>query len=144
MSDFSYETWESLLNSSRVRAHLLPHPLFDKPLFDQWMASKLEVDRQPSCRVRAIMCDGVLVGWCGIQVTAGDYELAVVIDPTYSGVGLKAYQQLMMWAKELGHRSVFIHFFHTRPRYRFLQKQAVAVYNSTLFGHQFTTYQLRV
>lgn len=136
--------WLPIVNDAKVREHLMPHPQFDETLLQQWLAGKLEVDSQPGCRVRAIMCNGQLAGWCGIQEAAGEYELAVVVHPRFKGVGLQAYQELMAWAKHFGHSHVLVHFLHTRPLYRFLQKRAVTVEQRELFGQQFTSYTLAV
>ena len=51
---------------------------------------------------------------------------------------------MMVWAKELGHDEIFIHFLHTRPDYKFLTKIAENVYKNDFLGSQFTTYQLNV
>lgn len=106
--------------------------------------SKIEVDATSGCRVRAIICEGVLAGWCGIQFEEGKYEIAIIIDDKFWGLGKKILKDMMRWAKELGHDEVFIHFLHTRPDYKFLKKRARNVYESELFGSKFTTYQLAV
>ena len=47
-------------------------------------------------------------------------------------------------ASELGHSEVVLHLFNTRPEYRFLTKMAGRVYESTIFGQKYTSYELRV
>lgn len=144
MTSPTHDQWLKVMNNEKVREHLMPHPQFDESLLQQWLAGKLQVDSQPGCRVRAIVCNGQLAGWCGIQEAAGQYELAVVVHPRFKGVGLQAYQELMAWAKDFGHSHVLVHFLHTRPLYRFLQKRAVTVEHRELFGQQFTSYTLAV
>ena len=72
------------------------------------------------------------------------YEIAIVIDDDYWGLGIKIFREIMNWAKELDHRTVFIHFLHTRPEYKFLRKISKNVYESELLGSKFTTYELAV
>lgn len=133
-----------LLNKPKIRKHLIGHDQFTPDSVRSWMQSKIGVDAEPGCRVRAVTCDHTLMGWCGIQHEEGQYEIAIVIDEQFWGQGRKIFQQLMAWAKELGHQEVFIHFLHTRPEYRFLKKIASRVYETELFGSRFTTYQLPV
>ena len=48
--------------------------------------------------------------------------------------GKAVFNELHGWAKEFGHKTLYIHFLHTRPEYRFLRKRSRAVYKSELFG----------
>jgi len=132
------------LNSQKIRQHLIDHTLFDLDSIKAWIDSKIEVNCTHGCRVRAIVCNNHLAGWCGIQLEDGKYEFAIVIDGQYWGLGKTVFQDMMAWAKELGHDEVFIHFLHTRPDYKFLQKIAKNVYKTDMLGSQFTTYQLAV
>ncbi len=129
-----------LLNSRKVRKHLIEHKLFTIDTVKAWINSKIEVDFTDGCRVRAIICDNELAGWCGIQCEGGKYEISIVIDDKFWGLGKNVFHDIMYWAKELGHDVVFIHFLHTRPDYKFLQKIASNVYETELFGNKFTTY----
>lgn len=133
-----------LLNKDKLREHLISHDLFDLELVKSWMVSKIEVDACSGCKVRAILVENNLAGWCGIQFENGKYEVAVVIDESYWGLGIKIFQEVMAWAKDFNHETVFIHLFHTRPEYRFLRKIAKNVYQSELLGGKFTTYELEV
>jgi len=54
------------------------------------------------------------------------------------------FKDIMLWAKDLGHKEIFIHFLHTRPEYKFLKKIATKVYETNMLGDKFTTYQLAV
>ena len=98
----------------------------------------------PGCRVRAIVVDGQCAGWCGVQYDNGEYEIAVVLDDSQWGLGRRIFRDLMIWAKELGHKTVSIHFLHTRPEYKFLRKIAQSVHESQILGNKFTTYTLAV
>jgi hypothetical protein len=108
------------------------------------MHSKLEVDATSGCKVRGIFFDGELAGWCGIQLEGDNYELAIIIDDKFWGLGKKVFKDMMRWAKELAHEVVYIHFLHTRPEYKFLKKMSSNVYKTELFDSTFTTYQLSV
>lgn len=133
-----------LLNSKKIRKHLIEHELFTIETLATWINSKIEVDITSGCRVRAILYENELAGWCGIQFEEGKYEIAIIINDKFWGLGKKVFIDMMNWAKELGHNEVFIHFLHTRPNYKFLKKIAKNVYTSELFGSKFTTYQLTV
>jgi hypothetical protein len=134
----------SLLNNQKVREHLIDHELFDIEIVKAWVKDKIKVDSNYGCRVRAIIFNNQLVGWCGIQFEDEKYEVAIVIDDKYWGLGQKVFYEIMHWAKELKHDEVFIHFLHTRPEYKFLRKLSKNVYESELHGNKFTTYQLAV
>ena len=133
-----------LLNKEKLREHLIVHELFDVKLVKSWIASTIEVDASSGCKVRAVLVDENLAGWCGIQLEDGKYEVAIVIDEGYWGVGVKIFQEIMVWAKYFNHKTVYIHFLHTRPEYKFLRKIAKNVYQSELLGSKFTTYELEV
>lgn len=133
-----------LLNSQKIRKHLIAHELFTVETLAQWMHSKIEVDNTQGCKVRAIIYKDELVGWCGIQLEEGKYEIAIIIDDKVWGLGKKVFQDMMGWAKELGHHEIFIHFLHTRPEYKFLTKIAKNVHKTEFFGSMFTVYELIV
>lgn len=133
-----------LLNKQTTREHLIDHELFDVDRAKKWVHGKTEVDASKGCRVRAITVDGSLAGWCGIQFEEDKYEIAVVIDDRFWGLGKTVFRELMKWAKEFGHATIYIHFLHTRPEYKFLRKLSTKVYQSELLGSRFTTYELEV
>ena len=101
---------------------MIQHELFDINSTSAWMGSKIEVDASLGCKVRAINVDNQLIGWCGIQFEDEKYEVAIVIDDSSWGLGIKIFHEIMHWAKFFGHEDVYIHFLHTRPKYKFLQK----------------------
>lgn len=133
-----------ILNNQKIREHLIDHELFNKDIVNAWIKDKNIVDSTRGCRVRAIIFNNQLVGWCGIQLEEDKYEIAIVIDEKAWGLGKKVFYEIMCWAKDLCHDEVFIHFLHTRPEYKFLRRISKNVYESKLLGNKFTTYQLAV
>ncbi len=134
-----------LLNKLKIREHLIQHELFDIDTVTTWMKSKVDIDSSFGCKIRALKLDGQLIGWCGIQLEEDNkYEIAIVIDDSSWGYGIKIFHEIMSWAKAIGHEEVYIHFLHTRPKYKFLQKIAKKVYQSEILGSKFNTYQLAV
>lgn len=142
--EISPETFLPLLNKLKIREHLIQHELFDMETTEAWMRSKIAVDASPGCKVRAIKSAHQLVGWCGIQLEDGKYEIAIVIDDSSWGIGVGIFHEIMNWARAIGHDEVYIHFLHTRPKYKFLQKISKKVYESELYGRKFNTYLLAV
>jgi len=133
-----------LLNNQKIREHLIDHELFDTDSVNAWINAKIKVDSISGCIVRAIMFKSQLVGWCGIQLEDEKYEIAIIIDDKFWGLGRKVFYDLMGWAKVLNHDKIFIHFLHTRPEYKFLRRISTKVHKSELLGNKFTTYQLTV
>lgn len=133
-----------LLNKQTTRMHLIDHELFNAHSVKEWIQGKVDVDASEGCRVRAIMVDKQLAGWCGIQIEDGKYEIAIVISDRYWGLGKKVFREIFSWAKEFDHKTICIHLLHTRPEYKFLRKLAKNVYESELLGSRFTTYEFEV
>ena len=133
-----------LLNKHKIREHLIEHELFDENTVKDWLESKIIVDSSQGCKVRAIEIDKQLAGWCGIQLEDKKYEIAIVIDQGYWGLGRRIFQDIISWAKELGHETIYIHFLYTRPEYKYLRKISKKAYESELLGSKFTTYELVV
>lgn len=133
-----------LLNKASTREHLIKHELFTVAKVEDWIKAKLAEDNKEGCKVRAIILDHQLVGWCGIQSDDGAYEMAVVIEDRFWGLGKTVFADVMNWAKALGHATVLIHLLKTRPEYKFLRKMASKVYESEVFGSEFLTYELAV
>ena len=133
-----------LLNANKTREHLIEHELFDENTVRDWLESKIKIDSSPGCKVRAIVIDKQLAGWCGVQLEDSKYEIAIVIGENFWGSGRQIFSDIMHWAKALGHKTVYIHFLHTRPQYKFLHKISRHAYESELLGNKFTTYELTV
>ncbi len=144
LSEVNPNDFIPLLNSQKIREHLIEHDLFNAGTVKDWINSKIIIDTTQGCKIRAIIYKNQLAGWCGIQYENGKYEIAIVIGDKFWGLGKNVFQEMMCWAKELGHDEVFIHLLHTRPEYKFLQKISINVYETELLGSKFTTYQLAV
>lgn len=133
-----------VLNNLRNREHLIQHPLFNSESIKQWVQEKLKVDAAPGCKLRAILCDHELKGWCGIQYENNEYELAVVLDQSVWGLGKRVYLDLLRSSKELGHEEVTVNFLHTRREYNFMKKIAREVRRSEFLGEEFVSYRISV
>lgn len=72
-----------LLNKPTTREHLVDHALFDESTVQEWIQDKVSVNLTPGCRVRVVLVDAQLAGWCGIQLEAGRPEIAIVLDKRY-------------------------------------------------------------
>ncbi|MEQ3694131.1 MAG: GNAT family N-acetyltransferase [Thalassolituus sp.] len=134
----------TLMNKHKTRRHLMNYPVFDLESIQAWVDAKEQIDTLPGCRVRAIVIDRLLAGWCAIQQEGGDYELAIILDEVHWGLGKQIFRELMRWAKELKHDVVLIHLLETRREYKFLRRQALEVSKSSVMGHHFLTYKLKV
>ncbi len=152
MSRIHYRTFDQLnpddflpiLNQSSLRTHLIDHQLFDQVSVRSWIDSKMAVDAEPGCRVRAVYWNDELVGWCGIQYEDNLWELAIVIEQRAWGIGKQLFKKLLNWASELGHKEVVIHLLETRRSYQFLQTMARKVETVELLGRNFTRYYLAI
>jgi len=133
-----------LLNKHKIREHLIEHELFDESRLKDWVDKKMEVNSTQGCKVRAILIGKELAGWCGIQLQDKKYEIALVIDENYWGVGTKIFKEIMIWAQNLGHEIVYIHLLHTRPESKYFRKLSKSVYQSKVLGDKFITYELAV
>jgi hypothetical protein len=144
LSEINPEDFLPLLNKATTREHLIKHELFTVAKIEDWIKAKIAEDNKEGCKVRAIMLDHQLAGWCAIQSDDGAYEIAVVIEDCFWGLGKTVFADVMNWAKALGHATVLIHLLKTRPEYKFLRKMASKVYESEVFGSEFLTYELAV
>ncbi len=141
----STEDWLELLNSDLVRKHLVQHPVFTTDTVTIWLKSKIKVDQEPYCKVRAIQSDGKLIGWCGIQLESGEYELALVLSPKFWGHGREVMKQVKLWAKELGHTQLFAHLPQTRPQSKALESLfGKPIRASNIQGNNFNTYRIEI
>lgn len=139
------DAWLALLNSTTVRRHLLPHPPFTAESVNDWLTSKSRADQVPGCRVRAILSGTELVGWCAIQQESGSYELAIVLSPKYWGHGRMVMNEVLGWARELGHTHLFVHLPTTRQKTRAISKLlGDPVAATVIHDHAFNTYRIEV
>lgn len=144
LNETAAERFVALLNKQTTRQHLIDHDPFDADNINDWINAKLEVDTQPGCRVRSVIVDGQLAGWCAIQYEADQYEIALVLDHLYWGLGRSVLGEILNWAHEMGHTTLNIHFLHTRPEYPFLRRLSRRVYDSEWMGERFLSYELDV
>ena len=152
MKDISYVEIEhldknelmSILNKEKVREHLIRHDQFDDSSLKDWVEGKIIVNSTKGCKVKGIKVNESVAGWCGIQFENNSFELAIVLDEQYLGIGVRVFKDLMAWASELGHSKVVLHLLNTRPEYMFLKKMAIRVFESTIFEQKYTSYELRV
>lgn len=144
LTDINQEALTTVLNSPRIRKHLITHDLFTSDTIVEWINAKMEVNATTGCKVRAIVYEGKLAGWCGIQLENEKYEMAIILDDRFWGLGKPVFKEMMHWAKAMGHKEVYINFLHTRPRYKFLDKLAISITEETLLGDTFLCYQLKV
>ncbi|MCG8392025.1 MAG: hypothetical protein MI745_02990 [Pseudomonadales bacterium] len=133
-----------ILNKEKIRKHLVPHEKFNKASLDEWISCKVSMDSTKGCKVQGVRVDGAVAGWCGIQLENGAYEIAIVLDEKYWGLGVSVFKDVMTWASELGHGHVVLNLFNTRPEYKFLTRMASRVHESTLWGQKYTSYELGV
>lgn len=144
LDDVNIKDFMDLLNKQKIREHLIEHELFNLDTVSSWIKEKIKVSNTQGCRVRGIYVNNTLAGWCGIQLEEGKYEIAIVLDDIFWGLGKSVFFEMIGWAKEFSHDEVFIHFLHTRPEYKFLRKISKNVYETEIFGNKFTSYQLAV
>lgn len=138
------EDFLPLVNDETLRKHLIDHPSFELATVRRWMGEKMAIDALPGCRVRAVLIDGALVGWCGLQPDEEGVEIAIVIARAGWGRGLDIFNEMMGWARSMGHQEVLFHLLGTRPLYKSLARRATRVTKTTLSGHPFTTYYFSV
>ena len=138
------ESLLSIVNDKALRKHLIDHPHFTSESINKWIISKVQEESIPGCRVRAVIIDGVLAGWCGIQADDDGFEIAIVISKEFWGAGISIFSTMMNWAKELGHKEIIFHLLETRPEYRVLKRKATKVQKTKLLGRNFTTYFISV
>lgn len=133
-----------LLNDTTLRKHLIDHPRFDLQGVKRWMDDKMRINQQPGCRVRAVIIQGLLAGWCGIQLDEDGVELAIVIAQAHWGAGIAIFKEMMCWAREMGHTEIRFHLLDSRPAYAALASKASRVEKTHLSGRVFNTYFLSV
>jgi len=138
------EDFLPLVNDETLRKHLIDHPSFELGTVRRWMEEKMAIDALPGCRVRAVLIDGALVGWCGLQPDEEGIEIAIVIARAGWGRGLAIFNEMMGWARSMSHQEVVFHLLDTRPLYKSLARRATRVTKTTLSGHPFTTYYFSV
>ena len=110
-----------LMNDEKLRAHLVDHPKFTEETLEFWVMEKTRIDAANGYRVRAILVNGNIAGWCGIQPDGEGAELAIILSSSYWGSGLRVFRDMIRWSRELGHQEVVFHLLETRRKYRALE-----------------------
>lgn len=138
------EDFLPVVNDESLRKHLIDHAYFDSVSIREWINGKEQVESMAGCRVRAVFIGGMLAGWCGIQPDDSGFEIAIVIVKEFWGFGVSIFQDMMFWAKEMGHKEIRFHLLETRPEYKSLERKATKVQKTELWGRIFTTYFISV
>ena len=138
------EDFLPLVNDETLRKHLIDHPPFELDTVRRWMEEKMAIDALPGCRVRAVLIDGRLAGWGGVEPEEEGIEIAIVIARAGWRRGLDIFNEMMGWARSMGHQEVVFHLLGTRPLYKSLARRATRVKKTTQSGHPFTTYYFSV
>ena len=105
LQDIDRQALLTILNKETLRKHLVAHNAFDDALLDEWIAGKVSVDATEGCRVRGILIDGAVAGWCGIQFENQAYELAIVLDEACWGAGVSVFKDMMAFTSLELHRN---------------------------------------
>jgi GNAT superfamily N-acetyltransferase len=144
LQDLDKKELLEILNKEKVREHLVSHDDFDQAALEEWVSGKVKVDSSKGCKVKGIKVNDSVAGWCGIQFENNAYELAIVLDEEYWGIGIRVFKEVLSWASELGHSHIVLHLLNTRPVYKSLSKMASRVYENTMFGQKYTSYEIKV
>jgi len=145
LSECNSDELISILNSKDVRKHLMPHNQFDHESLANWIKQKNSCDTLEGCRVRGILINQQLAGWCGIQNDKLGYEIAVILAKPFWGYGKHIFKTMLAWAKEFGHSELIIHLHESRPNYRFLSKLSKnKITKSVILGNKFNSYHVQV
>ena len=133
-----------IMNDARVRKHLLGGKSFTPDSLERWVSGKRKVDQKEGCRVNGILIDGNCAGWCGIQLEDdGTYGLGIILDSEFWGYGKQIYQDMIVWARELGHQEVYLHLLDSRTRYSGLMRKLNAECEEVqLFERTFLRYRI--
>ncbi len=138
------EDFLPVVNDESLRKYLIDHAYFDSASIREWIDEKEQIESISGCRVRAVFVGGTLVGWCGIQPDDNGFEIAIVIAKEFWGFGISIFHEMMLWAKEMGHKEIVFHLLETRPEYKSLKRKATKVQKTELLGRNFTTYFISV
>ena len=107
-----------LMNHPLVRRQMpLTSDSFREADCDGFIAAKERLWVEHGYGPWAFVVDGAFAGWGGLQPENGDADLAMVLHPTYWGLGKPIYDQIIQRAfGEMGFESVTILFPPTRTR----------------------------
>lgn len=92
----SIEQWLELFNDKRVQKHMpLASDSVDAIWVENWVRHKFDDSQNSPFKVYSVWLDENFAGWAAIQKDEEDYELAIVLNPTYWGAGLNVFQKLV-------------------------------------------------
>ena len=81
----------NLLNNPLVKRHMpLSLEMSDNIAYDNFISAKEAIWTAHGFGPHAYLVDGEFIGWAGIQPDGNDFEIAVVLLPTYWGHGKKS------------------------------------------------------
>jgi RimJ/RimL family protein N-acetyltransferase len=118
LSDVNKSDIIDLMNDPRVRRQMpLTSDHFREADCDGFIAAKERLWVEHGYGPWAFVVDGTFAGWGGLQPEHGDADLAMVLHPTYWGIGKQIYDQIIQRAfGEMGFASITILFPPTRTR----------------------------
>ena len=92
----STNQWLDLFNNKKVRRHMpLASDFVDTEWVENWIRLKIESSENCPFKVQSVWINENFAGWAAIQKDDIDYEMAIVLNPTYWGVGINVFQRLI-------------------------------------------------
>ena len=92
----STNQWLDLFNDKRVRKHMpLASEFVDTEWVENWIRHKIESSENSPFNVQSVWINENFAGWAAIQKDEVEYEMAIVLNPTYWGVGIKVFEKLI-------------------------------------------------
>ena len=92
----STNQWLDLFNDKRVRKHMpLASEFVDTEWVENWIRHKIESSENSPFKVQSVWINENFAGWAAIQKDEVEYEMAIVLNPTYWGVGIKVFEKLI-------------------------------------------------
>ena len=97
----STNQWLDLFNDKRVRKHMpLASEFVDTEWVENWIRHKIESSENSPFKVQSVWINENFAGWAAIQKDEVEYEMAIVLNPTYWGVGIKVFEKLIKGFQE--------------------------------------------
>ncbi len=146
LTDIKQSDLIALMNHPMVRQHMpLLKGNFNEAACDAFIANKELVWAQHGYGIWAFMVDGVFAGWGGLQPENGDVDLALVLHPTFWGMGNLFYKEIIRNAfNDISLPSVTVLFPPTRTRIHGLLKLGFETDGElTIANERFIRYRLQ-
>ncbi len=154
MAQIEFERLTEIEKSELI--HLMNHPLvrrqmpllkgnFDESACDRFIAAKEKLWVEHGFGPWAFIVDGKFAGWGGVQPENGMIDLALVLHPTFWGIGKTLFLKIIQFAfAKMRLPSVTILFPPTRTRVQGLTKLGFQEDGTVLVGNEkFIRYSLR-